>query len=71
MMNHISNFDLASAAALHLEKGERDLSHASSMPTHSFGSVLRESAGDALISLGKRIKPAASKAALKPQWQGR
>ena len=76
-MNQLSNLDLATTAALHLEMGERELSRGISLPAQSVTSALRESAGEALISLGKRIKPSAAdqpgtpKTALKPQWQGR
>jgi hypothetical protein len=69
-MDQLNNFHLA-ATALHLEKGERELSHGVSLPATSFGASLRESAGEALINLGKRIKPAAPKAALKAQLLGR
>lgn len=71
-MNQLSNLDLATTAALHVEKGERSLSRGISMPARSFSASLRESAGEALISLGRRIKPAETpKTALKPQLQGR
>jgi hypothetical protein len=71
-MNQLNNLHVVTAAALFLEKGEPDLTRVISLSGKPLGVSVRETTGEALISLGKRIKPATTgRAGLKHEWQGR